>query len=54
MEALRIISESWPIAFMFVAACGGGVLLYQLRSRNKQKRDELDYRVVTSKDVTTY
>lgn len=44
MEALKIISESWPLAVMFIATCGAGVLFYLIRWRKQADLDDKAYR----------
>jgi predicted membrane-bound mannosyltransferase len=43
MEVLRIISESWPLAIMFIAVCVAGVILYLI---NWFKRSDLEDKAI--------
>lgn len=52
MEALKIITASWPLAFMFFSLCIGIVLFYLIRSRDKRRAEELMSRVNHARDVT--
>lgn len=36
LEALRIISSSWPIAAMLIAACGGVAIIVVVRNTNNR------------------
>ena len=43
MEVLRIISESWPLAVMFIAICVAGVVLYVI---NWFKRSDMEDKAI--------
>lgn len=51
MEALRIVSQSWPLAWAFVAlvafVCVGTIAHRILRSQEKRDEREIEARVVS-------
>lgn len=54
MEALKIVAGSWPLALMFVAACGGGVMVYLIRRSYRYHEDLSVTRGETARDVTRH
>lgn len=54
LRVLEIIASSWPIAFMFFAAMGGTVLLSLIYIRRKERKENQEYRIMQSRDVTPH
>lgn len=54
MEALRIISASWPFAVMFVGFCTAIILIVLIRSWRASDREDREFRANTARDVTPY
>jgi hypothetical protein len=53
MEALKIVSESWPFAIMFIAACVALVAFYITRQIEKSAERDRSYRAESARNVTT-
>lgn len=53
MEVLQIISNSWPIAIMFIALCVDAVAFRIIGAFRASDRENIEYRASQARDVTT-
>ena len=54
MEYLRIVSDSWPIAIMFIALLAAGLVLYLINWFKRMDREDKAIRAAQAREITTF
>lgn len=53
MQALEIISKSWPLAIMFAALIVGAIAFRLISAFRQSDKENIAYRASQARDVTT-